>query len=171
MTRWRSLAARLCGGLAAAALAGMMMLTVTDVLLRSFFNIPIRGTLELVELLLEGLSLGTELLLARLELGGREPLAAVLVLGLGGGGGIAHRGFDRGEAAEDHLVGGVGGDGHLVEHVFGEDGERIGCDDGGLRGGVYGAGVGECDPLDHAVKQPKGGRRATEGNLGIQLDQ
>ncbi len=52
MTRWRSLAVRLCGGLAAVALAGMMMLTVTDVVLRSFFNLPVRGTLEIIELLL-----------------------------------------------------------------------------------------------------------------------
>lgn len=52
MKRWRSLAAGLCGGLAAVALAGMMMLTVIDVSLRAFFNMPIRGTLELIELLL-----------------------------------------------------------------------------------------------------------------------
>lgn len=52
MKRWRSLAAGLCGGLAAVALAGMMMLTVVDVSLRAFFNLPIRGTLELIELLL-----------------------------------------------------------------------------------------------------------------------
>jgi len=52
MTRWRSLAANLCGALAALALAGMMMLTVVDVSLRAFFNLPIRGTFELIELLL-----------------------------------------------------------------------------------------------------------------------
>jgi len=52
MIRLRSLAVRLCGGLAAVALAGMMMLTVTDVLLRAFVNRPIRGTFELIELLL-----------------------------------------------------------------------------------------------------------------------
>ena len=52
MIRLRSLASRLCGSLAALALAGMMMLTVTDVVLRAFFNRPIRGTFELIELLL-----------------------------------------------------------------------------------------------------------------------
>ena len=52
MTRWRSLAASLCGGVAALALAGMMLVTVADVILRAFFNLPIRGTLEIVELLL-----------------------------------------------------------------------------------------------------------------------
>ncbi len=52
MKRWRSLAASLSGGLAALALAGMMMLTVVDVALRAFLNIPIRGTFELIELLL-----------------------------------------------------------------------------------------------------------------------
>lgn len=52
MSRGRSLAARLCGGLAAVALAGMMMLTVVDVSLRAFFNLPVRGTLEIIELLL-----------------------------------------------------------------------------------------------------------------------
>jgi TRAP-type C4-dicarboxylate transport system permease small subunit len=52
MKRWRSLASGLCGGLAAVALASMMMLTVVDVCLRTFFNLPIRGTFELIELLL-----------------------------------------------------------------------------------------------------------------------
>jgi TRAP-type C4-dicarboxylate transport system permease small subunit len=52
MTRMRSLAVRLCGSLAALALAGMMLLTVTDVVLRAFFNRPVRGTFELIELLL-----------------------------------------------------------------------------------------------------------------------
>jgi len=46
------LAARLCGWAAAACLAAMMLLTVGDVLLRAVWNIPIRGTYELVELLL-----------------------------------------------------------------------------------------------------------------------
>jgi TRAP-type transport system small permease protein len=32
----------------------MMLLTVTDVVLRAFFNLPIRGTFELIELLLAG---------------------------------------------------------------------------------------------------------------------
>ncbi len=54
MKRWRSLAVRLCGGLAALALSGMMLLTVADVVLRAFFNWPIRGTFELIELLLAG---------------------------------------------------------------------------------------------------------------------
>jgi TRAP-type C4-dicarboxylate transport system permease small subunit len=52
MIRLRSLAVRLCGSLAALALAGMMLLTVADVALRAFANRPIRGTLELIELLL-----------------------------------------------------------------------------------------------------------------------
>jgi TRAP-type C4-dicarboxylate transport system permease small subunit len=41
-----------CGWVAAAALAAMMLLTVGDVLLRALFNRPVRGTLEIVELLL-----------------------------------------------------------------------------------------------------------------------
>ena len=52
MRSWRSLALGLCGGVAALALAGMMLLTVADVALRAFFNWPIRGTLEVIELLL-----------------------------------------------------------------------------------------------------------------------
>ncbi|MBM3539609.1 MAG: TRAP transporter small permease [Alphaproteobacteria bacterium] len=52
MRRWRSLTAGLCGGLAALALVGMMMLTVVDVVLRAVANRPIRGTFELIELLL-----------------------------------------------------------------------------------------------------------------------
>ena len=43
-------AARLFGSLAAFFLAATMLLTVADVVLRSFFNFPLRGTLELVEL-------------------------------------------------------------------------------------------------------------------------
>lgn len=54
MIRWRSFAVRLCGVLAGIFLTGMMMVTVADVVLRTFFNIPIRGTLEIVELLLAG---------------------------------------------------------------------------------------------------------------------
>jgi TRAP-type C4-dicarboxylate transport system permease small subunit len=38
------------GALAAVFLAGMVLITVADVLLRSFFDFPIRGVLELVEL-------------------------------------------------------------------------------------------------------------------------
>ena len=41
-----------CGWLAGIALAGMMLVTVLDVVLRAAFNRPIRGTLEIVELLL-----------------------------------------------------------------------------------------------------------------------
>ena len=50
--RWRGAAARFCGWLAAAFVAAMMLLTVADVVLRAVFNRPIRGTLEIVELLL-----------------------------------------------------------------------------------------------------------------------
>ena len=38
------------GTVAAAFLAAMMLLTVADVLLRTFFNYPIQGMLELIEL-------------------------------------------------------------------------------------------------------------------------
>jgi TRAP-type C4-dicarboxylate transport system permease small subunit len=41
---------RLCGWAAAAFLAAMVLLSVADVLLRTFFNYPIRGMLELIEL-------------------------------------------------------------------------------------------------------------------------
>ena len=44
------LAARIFGYLAAIFLAAMMLLTVADVLLRAFFQYPIQGMLELVEL-------------------------------------------------------------------------------------------------------------------------
>jgi TRAP-type C4-dicarboxylate transport system permease small subunit len=43
---------RLCGWLAGISLAAMMLVTVADVVLRAFFNQPIRGTFEIVELLL-----------------------------------------------------------------------------------------------------------------------
>jgi TRAP-type C4-dicarboxylate transport system permease small subunit len=52
--RWRTIPARICGGLAALFLAVMMLLTVADVTLRAAFNLPIRGVYELVELLLGG---------------------------------------------------------------------------------------------------------------------
>jgi TRAP-type C4-dicarboxylate transport system permease small subunit len=52
MKNWRRLAARLCGWIASVFLAAMMLLTVADIVLRFFFNRPIRGTYELVELLL-----------------------------------------------------------------------------------------------------------------------
>src|SRR2546421_7126045 len=46
------LAEKVFGYLAAAFLAAMMLLTVADVVLRAFFNRPIHGTFELVELCL-----------------------------------------------------------------------------------------------------------------------
>jgi len=49
---WRAAAAAACGWIASAALAAMMLLTVADVALRALVNRPIRGTLEIVELLL-----------------------------------------------------------------------------------------------------------------------
>lgn len=48
----RNAAAAVCGWAASVALAAMMLLTVADVLLRALFNVPLRGTLEIVELLL-----------------------------------------------------------------------------------------------------------------------
>ena len=41
---------KLLGSVAAAFLAAMVLLTVADVVLRSLFNTPIRGMLELIEL-------------------------------------------------------------------------------------------------------------------------
>jgi TRAP-type C4-dicarboxylate transport system permease small subunit len=52
MTDLRALVAKLCGWLAAAFLAAMMLLTVADVVMRAVANKPIRGVVELVELLL-----------------------------------------------------------------------------------------------------------------------
>jgi TRAP-type C4-dicarboxylate transport system permease small subunit len=52
MKGWRGAAAAACGWVAAATLAAMMLLTVADVLLRAAINRPIRGALEIVELLL-----------------------------------------------------------------------------------------------------------------------
>jgi TRAP-type C4-dicarboxylate transport system permease small subunit len=52
MRIWRGVAAKVFGWLAAAFLAAMMLVTVADVVLRAVFNAPIRGTLEIVELLL-----------------------------------------------------------------------------------------------------------------------
>ena len=52
MKRWRAAIARACGIVASLFLAAMMLLTVGDVVLRAFFNVPVRGTFELVELLL-----------------------------------------------------------------------------------------------------------------------
>jgi len=54
MTHWRSFVAKLCGSLAAVFLASMMLLTVADVVLRAVANHPIRGVVELVELMLAG---------------------------------------------------------------------------------------------------------------------
>src|SRR4051812_39584408 len=42
--------ARVCGCVAAVFLAGMVLLTVADIVLRTFFSYPIRGMLELIEL-------------------------------------------------------------------------------------------------------------------------
>jgi len=50
----RARAARFCGWLSAICLAGMMLVTVADVLLRHLFGQPIRGVVEIVELLLTG---------------------------------------------------------------------------------------------------------------------
>jgi len=52
MNRRIESAARLCGWTASVFLAAMMLLTVADVVLRAVFNYPIRGTYELIELLL-----------------------------------------------------------------------------------------------------------------------
>jgi len=52
MTDWRTFVPKLCGWLAAVFLAAMMLLTVADVVLRAVANKPIRGVVELVELLL-----------------------------------------------------------------------------------------------------------------------
>lgn len=54
MSRSRELASKVCGWSAAACLTAMMLLTVADVTLRAFFNLPIRGVYELIELLLTG---------------------------------------------------------------------------------------------------------------------
>lgn len=52
MTGWRTKMALVCGWLAAACVAGMMLVTVADVVLRSTVNLAMRGTAEVVELLL-----------------------------------------------------------------------------------------------------------------------
>jgi TRAP-type C4-dicarboxylate transport system permease small subunit len=49
---WRRVTSAICGWIAAIFLVAIMMLTVSDVVMRSFFNLPIRGIYELVELLL-----------------------------------------------------------------------------------------------------------------------
>jgi len=50
--KFRNTAAAVCGWAAGIALAAMMLVTVADVLLRAVASRPIRGTLEIVELLL-----------------------------------------------------------------------------------------------------------------------
>lgn len=52
MTDWRGVVAKLLGGLASLFLLAMMLLTVTDVVLRAVASRPIHGAFELVELLL-----------------------------------------------------------------------------------------------------------------------
>lgn len=52
MQAWRGFIATTCGWLAAVCVAGMMLVTVADVTLRTLANLPIRGTVEIVELLL-----------------------------------------------------------------------------------------------------------------------
>lgn len=52
MAGLRGVVAIVCGWLAALCAAGMMMITVADVVLRWTLNIPLRGTVEIVELLL-----------------------------------------------------------------------------------------------------------------------
>jgi TRAP-type transport system small permease protein len=52
--RWRYAISLMCGLIAALFLAAMMLLTVADVTLRAFFNTPLRGTFEVIELLLAG---------------------------------------------------------------------------------------------------------------------
>ena len=51
-SRWRGLAARICGWIAAAFVAAMVLLTVADILLRAAANRPIPGVVELIELAL-----------------------------------------------------------------------------------------------------------------------
>ena len=48
----RKNAAAFCGGAAGIFLAAMMLLTVVDVCLRKLLNLPLRGTYEIIELLL-----------------------------------------------------------------------------------------------------------------------
>ena len=52
MKRWRSVVATACGAAAGVFLVAMMLLTVADVVLRAVSNQPIRGTFEIIELLL-----------------------------------------------------------------------------------------------------------------------
>jgi TRAP-type C4-dicarboxylate transport system permease small subunit len=52
LDRWRLPVASFCGIVAGIFLIAMMLLTIADVVLRGLLNIPVRGTYELVELLL-----------------------------------------------------------------------------------------------------------------------
>ncbi|MFZ5693030.1 MAG: TRAP transporter small permease [Pseudomonadota bacterium] len=54
MKRFGNIASAICGGIAAVFLLGMLVLTVADVALRTFFNYPLRGVYELIELMLAG---------------------------------------------------------------------------------------------------------------------
>ncbi|MGD9924964.1 MAG: TRAP transporter small permease, partial [Pseudorhodoplanes sp.] len=54
MKRIGTIASTISGAVAAEFLVGMQLLTVADVVLRAFFNYPIRGVYELVELMLAG---------------------------------------------------------------------------------------------------------------------
>jgi TRAP-type C4-dicarboxylate transport system permease small subunit len=54
LKRWGHIASTICGVVAAAFLLGMLLLTVADVVLRSFFDYPLRGVYELIELMLAG---------------------------------------------------------------------------------------------------------------------
>lgn len=52
MKSWRNRIAAACGATAGVFLVAMMLLTVADVALRAVSNQPIRGTFEIIELLL-----------------------------------------------------------------------------------------------------------------------
>lgn len=52
MKNWRAISATVCGWVASIFVAAMMLLTVADVVLRAATNTPIRGALEIIELLL-----------------------------------------------------------------------------------------------------------------------
>jgi TRAP-type transport system small permease protein len=54
MSPGRKRVSAFCGWLAAICLTGMMLVTVADVVLRHFLDKPIRGVIEIVELLLTG---------------------------------------------------------------------------------------------------------------------
>lgn len=54
MKRWGDRISLFCGLVAAVFLTGMLLLTVADVTLRTFFDYSLRGVYELIELLLAG---------------------------------------------------------------------------------------------------------------------